>query len=166
MNRSRHRDGNPTPPTPPPTLPLSKPLTHVSHAPSLPHTATCTSPSRSTAPFRYVVALSMLHVTSFRTPALFLSCFPAIPFVSRSPTPNALLLRWVTVHSARLTTAGNLARSPPPTLSKLQIPPAEKYRKQVTKYGSIAYTLRLDLTSCDHAAASASVLQPTPRLHR
>ena len=43
----------------------------ISHAPSLPHTATCTFPSRSTAPFRYIAALSMLHATSFRTPRSF-----------------------------------------------------------------------------------------------
>ena len=58
----------------------------VSHAPSLLHTATCTFPSRSTAPFRYIAALSMLHATSFRTPALFLFRSPAMPYVHTQRT--------------------------------------------------------------------------------
>lgn len=59
----------------------------VSHTPSLPHTATCPLPSRSTAPFRYIAALSMLHATAFRTPALFLFRFPAMPSVHSQRTP-------------------------------------------------------------------------------
>ena len=59
----------------------------VSHTPSLPHTATCTLPSRSTASFRYIAALSMLHATSFRTPALFLFRYPAMLSVHSQRTP-------------------------------------------------------------------------------
>lgn len=74
----------------------------VSHTSSLPHTATCTVPSRSTAPFRYIAALSMLHATAFRTPALFLFRYPAMPSVHTQRTPPCCFGGlWFTAHASR-----------------------------------------------------------------
>ena len=128
----------------------------VSHTLSLPHTATCTVPSRSTASFRYIAALSMLHATSFRTPALFLFRFPAMPSVHSQRTPPCCFggLRF-TAHASLKQALRVHLRPPSNFLSK------GSYRlSELTKHELTVYTLLLDSTSHAHEAASASVMFP------